>query len=173
MSQGGPGGQDMGGNGWGPPPGQAQGYGPPPGAFGPPPNLGMGGPSGPGFSPGVVTDRNSAVVLLLSIFTCGIYKLYWYYQTSDELRRALGDESINPTTDLLLLLVTCGLWGMYVEYRNVQKVHTFLAARQPGRNDPSQTVMILNVAALFVGVTGLVATYMSQEEYNQLARAAG
>jgi hypothetical protein len=120
-----------------------------------------------------MTQRSSATVLLLSIVTCGIYKLFWYYQTSDELRRVSGDESINPTTDLLLLFVTCGIWGMYVEYRNVQKVHALLAAQQPGRTDPSQTIMILNVAALFVGVTGLVATYMSQEEYNQLARAAG
>ena len=61
---------------------------------------------------------------------------------------------------------------MYVEYRNVQKVHSLLVAQSPYHKDQSQTVLILNLAAFVVGVTKLVATYVIQEELNELARVS-
>jgi hypothetical protein len=115
-------------------------------------------------------ERNSAMVLVLMLVTCGIYAFYWFYVTSEELRDATSDSTINPLTDLLLLLVTCGLWGLYVEYRNTQKVQAILLRTDPYRKDQSQTILILNLAQFVVGFTGLVATYMTQEEYNALAR---
>jgi hypothetical protein len=121
--------------------------------------------------PGAVQERNSVVVLVLSFVTCGFYALYWIYKTSDELREQTGDTSINPALDLLLSIVTCGIWGIYAEYRNAQKVHAQLVASNPYRKDQSQTVLILNIASLFVGITGLVAIYVVQEELNQLARS--
>jgi len=119
--------------------------------------------------PGMIQERSPLTVLLLSFVTCGIYAIYWLFKTSDELRLATQDESINPTTDLLLVLVTCGIWGIYVEYRNSQKIHQILSQTEPGRKDQSQTILILNIAMYFVGVTGLIATYILQEEMNQLA----
>ena len=166
------GGGPPGGGGWGSPPGGG-GYGPPPGA-GWPPSPGGGAPGGMtpyGGGGGVVQERNSVLVLFLPLVTCGIYFYYWIYQTSEELRRATGDESINPGTDLILTIVTCGLWGLFVEYRNAQKVHSILVAQNPNRKDQSQTILILNIAAFFVGITGLIAMFMVQEELNQLARA--
>ena len=165
------GGPPPGGGGFGPPPGGGGGgFGPPPGGggFGPPPGGGGGGlvPQGPA----AVQERNSALVLVLSFVTCGVYWFYWIYKTSDELQRQTGDTSINPGIDLLLTLVTCGMWGMYVEYRNAQKIHARLVMNNPYRSDQSQTILILNLASFVVGVTGFVAMYMLQEELNQLAR---
>jgi preprotein translocase subunit Sss1 len=124
------------------------------------------------LSPGAVKERSPVVVIVLMIVTCGVYSIYWLYKTSEELKNATGDDTINPGLDLLLALLTWGLWGVYLEYRNAQKVHHALVGRDPNRKDQTQTVLILNVAMFFVGITGFIATYLVQEELNQLARAS-
>jgi hypothetical protein len=133
---------------------------PGPAYFGPPPAP----------APGTIQQRNSVVVLLLSIVTCWFYFLYWVYQTSSELKQATGDPDINPVLDLVLSFVTCSLWGYYVLYRDAQKLHRMLVGVDPGHQDQSQTVLILCVASLFVGVTAPVALYLVQEDFNRLAR---
>jgi drug/metabolite transporter (DMT)-like permease len=132
-------------------------YSPPPGSV-------------PSFTPGVVQQRNAAVVIVLALVTCGIYMIYWFYKTSAELQEALQDEDINPMVDLILVIVTCFIWGIYVEYRNSQKAYAVLSQRDPRAVDQTQTILILNIAQLIVGVTGLIATYILQEELNKLAR---
>lgn len=124
--------------------------------------------------PGTVMERSSVMVLVLGLVTCGIYLLYWLYKTSEELKNATDDASINPGMDLLLTLVTCGMWGLYLQYRNAQKIHQVLLTRDPNHKDQSQTVMILILIGFAVGgVTGIIATYLVQEEFNMLAKAAG
>lgn len=131
-------------------------------------------PGAPGMAiqvaPGIVQERAPLTTVLLTIVTCGIYGLYWQFKTSDELRVATGDDSINPMLELILTLVTGGIWGVYVQYRNAQKVHRALASRDPARKDQSQTVLILAIAMYFVGVTGFIATWILQEEFNAIAR---
>jgi drug/metabolite transporter (DMT)-like permease len=117
-----------------------------------------------------VQQRNAAVVIVLALVTCGIYMIYWFYKTSAELQEALQDEDINPMVDLILVIVTCFIWGIYVEYRNSQKAYAVLSQRDPRAVDQTQTILILNIAQLIVGVTGLIATYILQEELNKLAR---
>lgn len=109
-------------------------------------------------------------MVVLSFVTCGIYFLYWLYTTDKELAEALDDAEIKPGLDLLLTIVTCGIWSIYVEYRNAQKVHAALLARDPYAKDQSEAVLLLNLAAFLVGATWLVATYILQEELNKLSR---
>ena len=40
--------------------------------------------------------ENPTTVLLLSLVTCGIYGVYWYYQRAKELNAYMGTEVINP-----------------------------------------------------------------------------
>ncbi len=117
-----------------------------------------------------ITPRNPVMVVVLSVVTCNIYYLYWLYATSRELRDALQDDEIQPGVDLLLCLVSCTLWSIYIEYRNARKVHAALRTRDPQLKDQSDSILMLDVAGLFVGVTWLVATYILQEDLNKLAR---
>lgn len=119
-----------------------------------------------------VEIRNSGMVLLLSIVTCGIYYMWWIYKTSEELNRTLGDPSINPGIDLLLSIISCGLWAIYLMYRNTQKIHQALYAKDPYRKDATQLVLILNLLPLIGIPTTIVAIYLVQEEFNALARGA-
>jgi hypothetical protein len=124
------------------------------------------------FDPQAIKPREPAVVVILMLVTFGLYGLYWLYRTSDELHRATRDPAIRPGIDLLLTLLTCGLWTIYVMYRNAQRAHALLWQFDPYRRDPSQTVLILSVISYFVGFTGLVAAFLTQQELNTLGRAA-
>lgn len=145
---------------------------PPPGPMGGPPMGPMGG--GPMIqNPAAIEERSSAMVLVLTFVTCGIYYFYWIYKTTAELRDALNDQSLNPGMDLLLMIVTCGLWAIYVTYRNVQKCHQALLSVNPHRQDPSGNIMLMWVINFVVGITGLIAIYLTQEEYNKLRLGQG
>jgi hypothetical protein len=150
--------------GYGLPPG-GHGYGPPPGG-GPPWYPGGGGPTLTPFAAQALTPRSSGMVIVLIVVTCGIYGYIWLYKTSDELRVATGDQSINPATDILLSVVTCGIWYVYAMYRNTKKCYEVFRAMNFPREDKSTIVLI---CALLVGI---LAPYFAQEEQNALGRFA-
>ncbi|MBI5549643.1 MAG: DUF4234 domain-containing protein [Deltaproteobacteria bacterium] len=113
--------------------------------------------------------RNTAVVVLLTLVTCSIYWFYWFYVTTDELKRATGREDLNPGIDLLLNLVTCSLWGLYAESRNAAIIHEHQVGRGVAHENKSNVILVLNLAALVVGITGIVSIGILQEEMNALA----
>jgi hypothetical protein len=155
-----------------------QGGVPPQHGYGPP-GAGQGGPGYPMMPvtpiplyAGQIRERSSAMVLLLGLFTCGVYHLYWLYKTTEELRNATGDTTLNPGTDLLITLLTCGVWGLFMQFRNAQKIHGAIATRWPQHQDQTQTVMILSLCTFVFPLTGLAAVYFVQEDLNVLAKIA-
>ncbi|MBN2853283.1 MAG: DUF4234 domain-containing protein [Clostridia bacterium] len=64
-----------------------------------------------------MTKKEIWVVIVLSIFTFGIYYLYWIYSFSNDIKVALDDTTINPTLELLLTIITCGIYGYYWMYK--------------------------------------------------------
>lgn len=183
-----PGGPPGGYGGGGGPPG-GYGGGPPPGGYGGPPPGGYGGPGyggppapyGGGFPPpgplapggggptnlAAFSQREPVTILLLSFVTCGIYYLMWKYQTTEELRQASGDNSINPGMDLALTILLCGIWGIYSDYRNAKKVFEMSQASGQPRSDQSTIVLILGIFGL-----GIVSSFILQGEYNALGQSA-
>ena len=70
------------------------------------------------------THREIVAVVLLSIFTCGIYSFYWFYVTTNELNEndKSTPELMNYALAFLLTLVTCGIYGIYWNYMFYKKV---------------------------------------------------
>ncbi|MDE7263030.1 MAG: DUF4234 domain-containing protein [Anaeroplasmataceae bacterium] len=70
-----------------------------------------------------MTKRSVAAVVLLSIFTCGIYTIYWFYVTANELNNEKPEEELtNYIIAILLSLVTCGIYMIYWLYKFYSKV---------------------------------------------------
>lgn len=111
-------------------------------------------------------------LILLSLITCGAYSVYWLYVTTRELRDGLDQQNLNPTVDVVLSIVTCGLWAIYAHFRNAGLLYRALRRFEPGARDQSVIVLILDVAALFTGITWLIGLYVLQDEHNRLARLA-
>lgn len=52
-------------------------------------------------------ERGIGFVIVLSIVTIGIYAIYWFYKSFDEVRKHRG-EGLNPIVGVLLCLVIVG-----------------------------------------------------------------
>ncbi len=126
-----------------------------------------------GVIPGIIQERSPVTLIILGMVTCGIYIWYWWYKSTQELKEATGDQSLNPGMDLLLVVLTGGLWGVYIEHRNAKKVHEILVQRDPGRKDQSQTILIMRIVGLFIAFTAFYAMYLTQQEYNAMAQTYG
>ena len=67
----------------------------------------------------VKDNRSFWVYLLLSIVTCGLYSIYFWYVYVEDLNTIFygdGEDSPNYIIVLLLSWVTCGIYGVYWRY---------------------------------------------------------
>ncbi len=65
-----------------------------------------------------IYERNIVTAILLSIFTCGIYGIYWLISLTDDANYI--SEQDNETSGgmvFLLTLITCGIYGIYWAYK--------------------------------------------------------
>ncbi len=97
--------------------------------------------------------RSPALVIILSIVTCGIYAWYWIYKMSEELQRATGKSTISPGVELLLCIVTCGIYLIYWFYKYGKMITE--AQEQAGLNAEDNAVLYLLLAIFGLGVVNM------------------
>ncbi|MBQ7299948.1 MAG: DUF4234 domain-containing protein [Clostridia bacterium] len=108
--------------------------------------------------------RHPVAVLLLCMFTCGIYAMYLVYRISDEVRTFRGDQEINPLLELLLCLITCGLYEIYWFYKYGRLV--FDMQKRVGIESASDMSVILLLLPIFG--FGIVSFLLLQTELNRV-----
>jgi len=120
-----------------------------------------------------IERRDAGIVLVLGIFTCGFYYIYWYMKMYEELSQ-LSASARTPTghsfwLDFLFVIVTCTLYGVYVDYLISEQLKEIARERGVTTNDTSTTVVLLDLAAW---VTGFLTNYLSssiqQDQLNKL-----
>lgn len=106
--------------------------------------------------------RNPALVLVLSVITCGLYAIYWMYCARREVRDYLADAAISPGLDLLLAIICFPF--VYVWYyrmgRDVARMQT-----KAGLPVKDQSILLLILA--FFGL-GLVGNFIIQDDMNEV-----
>jgi hypothetical protein len=63
----------------------------------------------------MVKRRDMVVQVLLFIITCGIYGIYWFYQTAVEMKNLANDTDASPGLWTVLLFIP--LIGFYSHYK--------------------------------------------------------
>ncbi len=63
-----------------------------------------------------VKNRNMGVQILLIIVTCGIYGIYWFYQTAMELKSLANDQEASPGLWTVLLFIPFGSFFSCYKY---------------------------------------------------------
>ncbi len=129
--------------------------------------AGYGGGGGGGLF-AVGEKRDPILVLVLTLVTCGIYGIYWWYVSMTEIKNSLGREDINPAIELLLGFVTCGIYFIYLHYKYPQLLLEMQDRVRLPRNDISLISLLLAVFGL-----GLVSVFIMQTEMNKIWDAAG
>ncbi len=116
----------------------------------------------------MITERNIALCIILTIVTCGIYGLYWIVCLVNDLNTAANTP--NDTSGVMVLvlsIVTCDIYMLYWMYKAGGK----LQEAQTQRNMPSDS----NSGILYLIITlfgfGIVAYCLIQNELNKMATA--
>ncbi len=113
-----------------------------------------------------VPTRSIAACIILSIVTCGIYALVWFYQLNEDTRNLTRDyEGQTSGVALVLSLVTCGIYQLFWMYKQGDKIDRFKASRGvPGGN-----AGILYLILAIIGL-GIVSLALMQDELNKIPR---
>ena len=108
----------------------------------------------------MVTRREVATAIVLSIITCGIYSIYWFVKLTDEVNIVTGQ--INNTSGgmaFLLTLITCGIYAYYWAYKMGSQLDTY-------ENKPASRG-ILYIILQFIGL-GIVTYALIQDSINKI-----
>ena len=139
------------------------------GNFGPPPvNPWTGG------SPQQQPDRylgerrDPALVLVLTLLTCGIYYWFWLYRVSEETQRFLDEPDTSPGLEVLLCLLTCGVYILYWDYKQAKKIARMQTMVGLPPTDNAILYLILNLCGI-----GFINAMIEQGHLNEVWYRAG
>ena len=108
--------------------------------------------------------RSIATCIILSIVTCGIYSLYWYYTLTNDVKELSGDDqTATGGMALVFAIISCGIYEIYWAYKRGQNIDETRASR--GFSQGSNAVVYL---LLMIFGFGIVAYALMQNEVNKL-----
>ncbi|GAB4468858.1 MAG: hypothetical protein OHK0029_41360 [Armatimonadaceae bacterium] len=111
--------------------------------------------------------REPAMVLILTLVTCGIYYLFFVYNTSRETKEFLNEQGLEPGMEVLLSIVTCGIYTVYWDYMIAQRIVKM--QRMVGLREVDNGVLYLVLN--FLGL-GIVPSMIQQQHLNEIWDAA-
>lgn len=126
-----------------------------------------------------IPRRDAAFVILLTVFTCGIFGWYLLYKWADEVNEVSGTAKYNPLVVLLATIFTCGIAGVvfHILYAfDLEKlaVPAGLEQRQANLGGIVSALLIGGYLLGFIGVpaglvTAPIAYWLVQAELNKFA----
>ncbi len=115
--------------------------------------------------------KNPVTVFILSIITCGIYLIFWYYIIYTELKIFTKQTPTGNSygLDLFLTIISCGLWGIYVDYKISKKLHSIRTQYNLPGEDTSLLVLILDSLSIFSAhLLWMLTSTIQQDEWNKI-----
>lgn len=112
-----------------------------------------------------IMNRNIVTCIILSIVTCGIYGLYWYFCIINDLNTA-SDTPDDASAGMVLLLsiVTCGIYGWIWLYKAGEKVDKIKTMNGEAPSNSSLLYILLAIFGL-----AIVDYCLIQTELNKVA----
>ena len=111
--------------------------------------------------------RSVTKVVLYSIFTLGIYSLYWIYRVSQEVNELTNENKNKPSSDVIFTIITLGLYSFYWFYKiglQLEKYEEILTMKKS-----SVTVLSVVIAVLFYSYGGpFISMALIQNEINKI-----
>ncbi len=109
------------------------------------------------------TVRSPGMVIFLSIITCGIYGIYWFYSAASELNSVLGYEETKPYYSVVGLL--CFVFSYILMWQFDKALME--VNRKRGRYSESKFLVWI-LLSIFVGIGFFVMQYEVQSSLNEL-----
>ena len=110
-----------------------------------------------------VTQRSIATSILLSLLTCGIYGLFWFYSLLSDLYR-LTNQDGKAGIDILFIILTGGIYGIYLNYAMGKMLYVVRNQGNLPEKDDSALFLLLGIVNL-----GIINYSIVQSDFNQLS----
>jgi hypothetical protein len=101
--------------------------------------------------------------IVLSIFTCGLFALYWQYRQMCTLNAWLGRQEYSFIMWFLLSIITCGIYGIYYEYKMSKGINEIQERNSLHVNND---LAVLSILLTIFGL-GLVSIAIQQADINK------
>lgn len=121
----------------------------------------------------MIKQRNYLVMVLLSIITCGIYGIIFWYQYTEDLNTVCngdGKETQNYIIVILLNFITCGIYGLIWMYGIGNRLQENAPRYGHNFNENGTTVLLWYILGAFLCFIGyFYAQYILVKNMNALA----
>ncbi len=104
--------------------------------------------------------RSIPLCIILYLFTCGIYPIYWMIVLNDEINAASRQSGPSGGMVFLYSLITCGIYSLYWMYKMGERVEII-------QGTYSGNTGLLYLVMSFFGL-GCVAMALMQDALNRL-----
>lgn len=118
----------------------------------------------------MIVKKNIAMVVILSLITCGIYYFYWIYTTTRDINLMIRDNNnTDPAMAVIFSIITCGIYNIYWFYKYGNRMFAYLGSSVQTVIPPKNGTfyLILMIAAYAVGITVYIAIALFSDEFNQ------
>lgn len=82
-------------------------------------------------------ERNIVTSILLTFITCGIYRIVWFIEMTDDVARANNDTELSGGKAFLFTLITCGIYTHYWNYKMGKEMYEAKLKRNMNADDQS------------------------------------
>ena len=112
-----------------------------------------------------IQERSIPMCIILSIVTCGIYGLIWFYNLTEDSNKVGDSKTASGGLAILYTILTCGIYGIYWFYKLGAKIGEAQKKYGTGSgNDSAVLYLILSLVGL-----GIVPYILAQSELNKIA----
>lgn len=112
------------------------------------------------------------MLIVLTVFTCGLYLIYWYYVTYENFVALSGQTPTGNAfvMDLILVVITCALYGIWVDYKISKNLYEMqIRWAYPVPSDTSTIAIVLDALAYLTGLTNVITSAIHQDLISKLA----
>lgn len=109
--------------------------------------------------------RSVVSVILFSIITCGIYSIYWFIVTTNDIESHLQEKDGSVSSGgmaFLLSIITCSIYTIYWYYKQGKRIGALKSQAGLAPSDNSVLYVILGVLGF-----GIINYAIMQSELNE------
>ncbi len=106
----------------------------------------------------MVRNKNIALCIILSLFSCGIYGVFWYVALTDDVNEVTGEDGPSGWLCVLFSILTCGIYDFFWAHQQGEKLDRSRTASGASFGNLGMLYMGLKLGAYVAVLFGIFAS---------------